>query len=38
MICQRCGAMMRLLNRSRSRVKVYWCSACQRFQETRAGA
>jgi hypothetical protein len=35
MICHRCGALMRLLNRGRARVQVYWCPVCQRFQETR---
>jgi hypothetical protein len=35
MICQRCGAMMRLLNRGRARLQLYWCPACQRFQEMR---
>ena len=34
-ICLRCGAMMRLLNRSRTRVQLYWCPGCQRFQETQ---
>jgi hypothetical protein len=33
MLCQRCGAMMRLLNRGRSRLLVYWCPTCQRFEE-----
>jgi hypothetical protein len=37
MICRRCGAMMRLLNRNRARVQVFWCPMCQRFQETREG-
>jgi hypothetical protein len=36
MICLKCGAMMRLLNRNRARVQLYFCPGCQRFQESRS--
>jgi hypothetical protein len=37
MHCDRCGNRMRLLNRPRGRLLIYFCAVCARFAEVARG-
>jgi DNA-directed RNA polymerase subunit RPC12/RpoP len=33
MVCVRCGTLMRLLNKTKGRLRVFFCPECSRFAE-----
>lgn len=36
-MCQHCGAQMKLINSAQARLLLYWCPNCQRFAEVHRG-